>query len=57
VAVRPWGQSNEVVDSSSTGEGGDAALGDDLNLLREINPALKSFDDWLTENAANVQVD
>ncbi|MEV8391708.1 MULTISPECIES: NmrA/HSCARG family protein [unclassified Streptomyces] len=27
----------------------------DLDLLREINPALKSFDDWLTENAANIQ--
>ncbi|WP_432747121.1 NmrA/HSCARG family protein [Streptomyces sp. JH002] len=29
----------------------------DLNLLRGINPALKSFDDWLAENAANIQVD
>ncbi|MFC5857146.1 NmrA/HSCARG family protein, partial [Streptomyces chlorus] len=28
----------------------------DLNLLREINPALKSFDDWLAENAANIQL-
>ncbi|MFE9069162.1 NmrA/HSCARG family protein [Streptomyces violaceusniger] len=28
----------------------------DLDLLREINPALKSFDDWLAENAAKIQV-
>jgi hypothetical protein len=28
----------------------------DLHLLREINPARKSFDDWLAENAANIQV-
>jgi len=29
----------------------------DLQLLREINPALKSFDEWLAENAAHIQVD
>ncbi|MGO4424482.1 NmrA family NAD(P)-binding protein [Streptomyces sp. MCAF7] len=29
----------------------------DLDLLREINPALESFDDWLAQNAANIQVD
>jgi len=28
----------------------------DLNRLREINPALKSFDDWLAENALKVDV-
>ncbi|MEU1184038.1 NmrA/HSCARG family protein [Streptomyces sp. NPDC005820] len=27
----------------------------DLDLLRGINPALKSFDDWLAENAAHMQ--
>ncbi|MFE9444388.1 NmrA/HSCARG family protein [Streptomyces sp. NPDC006602] len=28
----------------------------DLNRLREINPALKSFDDWLAENASKFEV-
>ncbi|WP_246203381.1 hypothetical protein [Streptomyces tailanensis] len=28
----------------------------DLDRLREINPALKNFDTWLAENAANIQV-
>ncbi|MCX5257601.1 NmrA/HSCARG family protein [Streptomyces canus] len=28
----------------------------DLNRLREINPALKSFDDWLAENASKFEL-
>ncbi|MEW2399471.1 NmrA/HSCARG family protein [Streptomyces sp. NPDC046862] len=28
----------------------------DLERLREINPALRSFDDWLAENASKIQV-
>jgi uncharacterized protein YbjT (DUF2867 family) len=28
----------------------------DLNRLRELNPALKSFDDWLAENASKFEV-
>jgi uncharacterized protein YbjT (DUF2867 family) len=28
----------------------------DLDRLREFNPALKSFDDWLAENASKIEV-
>ncbi|MFD5481547.1 NmrA/HSCARG family protein [Streptomyces hawaiiensis] len=28
----------------------------DLDQLRELNPALKSFDDWLAENASKIEV-
>lgn len=29
---------------------------DDLKRLREINPALRSFDDWLAENASKIKM-